>query len=694
VDQRQRYRELLAINRAIASAEEYDAVLRLVVERTASFTNATACLLILEGEDGLARVVRSIGIDPAKAAGVAVPLTERIDRELCLLLGFPSPERFLGVPVIGKKGLRGILAVYWEGTGPVLAAAYDEELLAALADQAAIALDNTDRLRLLRASEGKLANIISSAADAIISVDQAQRIVMFNEGAERTFGWSRDEVLGKPIDLLIPPRFLAAHRQHVRDFGAEHQRARKIKERHSAIFGLRKSGEEFPADAAISKLHDAGDWLYTAVLRDITEQKRIDREQRFLAEVGPVLATSLDYEKTLKKIAELAVREIADLCIIDILGDDQEFRRVEVASRDPSKAWLCELLMHLQLDRRRPHLFRSVLETKRPVLMQIQSAEAIASLAQSEEHLRALRAAEIRSMVAVPLVADGQLLGVMGFVSSAASRVYGPADVRLAEQIAQRAALSIENARLYRLAQRAARARDDVLGVVAHDLRSPLSTILMQATLLRQHGAHSKRGSRDPAEMIQRAATRMNRLVEDLLDVTSMEAGQLCVELAPVPARQVVVDSVQAQHAFAASKSLELRLDVAADLPEVSADRGRLLQVFENLMRNAVKFTKPAGFITVGATRRDAEVLFWVADTGAGIAAKDLPHVFDRFWQARKADRQGAGLGLPIVKGIVEAHGGRVWVDSTPGQGSTFFFTIPIEDRSSEQAARPRPACP
>jgi signal transduction histidine kinase len=130
---------------------------------------------------------------------------------------------------------------------------------------------------------------------------------------------------------------------------------------------------------------------------------------------------------------------------------------------------------------------------------------------------------------------------------------------------------------------------------------------------------------------------------------------------------------------------------VERDIPEVWADLDRLLQVFENLVGNAVKFTEPGGRITVGAARRGDDVLFWVADTGAGIAAEDLPHLFDRFWQARKATRRGAGLGLPIVKGIVEAHGGRIWVESTLGRGSTFFFTIPTMPRAEQRQGEPAP---
>ncbi len=178
----------------------------------------------------------------------------------------------------------------------------------------------------------------------------------------------------------------------------------------------------------------------------------------------------------------------------------------------------------------------------------------------------------------------------------------------------------------------------------------------------------------------------MNRLIQDLLDVARMEAGQLSVTRAPLAAAGLLVEAVDMQRPLASSSSVELRLDLERDLPEVIADRDRLLQVFENLIGNAIKFTQAGGRITVGAAPRNDELVFWVADTGCGMAPESLPHVFDRFWQATRADRQGAGLGLPITKGIVEAHGGRIWVESALGRGSTFFFTIPVG--SAEEARR------
>ena len=176
----------------------------------------------------------------------------------------------------------------------------------------------------------------------------------------------------------------------------------------------------------------------------------------------------------------------------------------------------------------------------------------------------------------------------------------------------------------------------------------------------------------------------MNRLIQDLLDVTRMEGGILAIEPAAVETRQVIADCVDAQKELATSASLELRLDLEEDLPDVWADRDRLLQVFENLIGNAIKFTEPGGCIVVGARSRGREVHFWVRDSGSGIADEDVPHLFDRFWQADNTGRRGTGLGLPIVKGIVEAHGGRIWVESTKGHGSTFFFTIPTAAHASQ----------
>ena len=545
--------------------------------------------------------------------------------------------------------------------------------------------DISERKRLegeLRLSEARSNGILSVSVDAIISVDADQRITLFNEGAEKMYGYSETEAIGAPLDMLIPERFRAVHHQHVARFATTPRIAKKMGMRDGVVIGLRKSGEEFPADAAISNLEVGGSPVLTVVVRDVTEQKRNESEQRFLAEVGSVLATTLDYEETLSRIAEMATRDLADFCIVDLVDERGEVWRARVVSRDPSKIWISHVLQRAPRGQGRAHLVRSALESMQPVLVPRPSAQDVEGLAENDDHLQTLFAADLQSVMVIPLVAAGRLLGAISFLSATPSRMYGPDDLRVARELAQRAAFAVDNARLYRAAQRAIQMRDEVLGIVAHDLRGPLSLILMEARLVGSTGYDPERRSREPTEVIERAATRMNRLIQDLLDVTSIEAGQLTIEQNRLASAQVVGDAVEAHGALAASVAIELRLALSPEVPDIWADRDRLLQVFDNLIGNAVKFTAPGGSITVGAALRDADVLFWVGDTGPGIAIEDQARLFDRFWRAHHTKRAGAGLGLAIVKGIVEAHGGRVWVESAPARGSTFYFTIPAAPRA------------
>jgi GAF domain-containing protein len=296
-------------------------------------------------------------------------------------------------------------------------------------------------------------------------------------------------------------------------------------ERRPGIFGLRKNGVEFPADAAVSKLNVGGRWLFTVVLRDITEQRRIEHEEEFLAEVGALFAASLDSKETLANVAHAAMRELADLCVIEFTDEGGELRRLEVTTSDPTKVGIAEALKRLPLDRNRPHLSRAILQTKQSQMLPEVFPETLQAIAQSEEHRRLLEAIAPTSMMGVPLMVRAQLLGALVVASCRPERRYSATDLHLLEEVGRRAALALENARLYRIAERAIQARDDMLGIVAHDIRNPLDTIRMQATLLQRGGAEQGR--------IERAAIRINRLIDDLLDVTRMEAGRLTIEAAP-----------------------------------------------------------------------------------------------------------------------------------------------------------------
>ncbi|WP_438039097.1 ATP-binding protein [Sorangium sp. So ce128] len=242
------------------------------------------------------------------------------------------------------------------------------------------------------------------------------------------------------------------------------------------------------------------------------------------------------------------------------------------------------------------------------------------------------------------------------------------------QQLAERAT------QLYQEAQSATRAREDLLAIVSHDLRAPLSAMIMSIELLMSGGPDSSGRSRERLDIIKRSAERMSRLIRDLLDAAAMEAGRLSVERRPVPLAPLVGDAVDAIRPLAAAKLLRLTNELAADLPAVSADPVRLQQVLSNLLENAVKFTPARGEITVRARALGDEVMLSVTDTGLGIAQGDIPLIFDRFWQARPTARAGTGLGLSIVKGIVDAHDGRIWVESSVGRGSAFFVALPVAE--------------
>ncbi|NVB85120.1 MAG: PAS domain S-box protein [Kofleriaceae bacterium] len=536
----------------------------------------------------------------------------------------------------------------------------------------------------LRFSEARFSGIIAIATEAIISIDESQRITVFNDGAEKLFGYTRDEVIGVPIDILIPERYHVRHRRDVDIFLSGPATARSMRSHNSDdLVGRRKSGEEFPVEAAISKLQIDHSFTMTVVLHDVTEQRRTQREQRFLAEAGKILSSSLDYEQTLTTVGELVVRDLANWCVIQLAQGEHHPMRIRVIPDDPRLRPIVEEIERLQIDPTLPHATKEVWETRRPLVYEQLQVGDLERFSQSPEHLRLLLAMEPRSFMEVPLLVRGRIVGVLGFVLSKGERTYTERDLPLARALADRAALAIENGRLYLSALQAMKLRDQVLGVVAHDLRNPLTLIQLQTSSLEPRPGTPERRDPKPRQVILRATERMNRLIQDLLDVSQIEAGQLRIERGSVATDLLLEDVVEAERRLATAQALELQLELATALPDVLGDHDRISQVLENLIGNAIKFTPAGGKIVVGARPQDHNVLFWIADTGPGITAEGLDHIFDPFWQAKKGSRHGAGLGLPIARGIVEAHGGRIWVESTVGRGTIFFFTLPRAPVSS-----------
>ncbi len=516
----------------------------------------------------------------------------------------------------------------------------------------------------LRESEERHRSLVDHCLDGVVLGTPAGEILEANPAACRLLGWTADELrtLGR-AGIVDDPRMPAMS-----------ERRRLTGEVRGELELIRKDGRRIPVDVAVAAFPDRhGAPRMIISMRDLTERKRAEREHRILAELGAVLSPIL-YDTPLSEVAPLVAKDLADVVVFFVVQPDGELRRVAVATRDPSRSWVAEGLMDAGRQIPRPdHPARQVLRDRRPVLRHF-TPESVLATAETDEHLRALRELRLCSSLLVPLAVGDTCVGVLGLGSG--SEPLQEEDIPLVLEIGRRCALFIESARLHRSQTRATQMRDEVLQILAHDLRNPLGSAMMQLALLRRPRGGLERRSTRPIEALERATRRMSRILEDLLDVTRVEAGQLELARAPVAPAEIVAQIVESQRELVGRGSVELRIELAPDLPEVWADGSKVLQVLENLIGNAAKFTT-AGSITLGAKAAGGDVVFWVADTGSGIAAEDVPHVFDRFWQAQRTNRSGAGLGLAIVSGIVQAHGGRVWLTSTLGAGSTFFFSLP-----------------
>jgi PAS domain S-box-containing protein len=409
------------------------------------------------------------------------------------------------------------------------------------------------------------------------------------------------------------------------------------------------------------------------------EAERAERRARFLAEASRVLGTSFDYQTTLSTLVRLAVPSVADYAYIDLITADGTVECVAVTHADPAKESLLDAAAEYTCQGPpQTHPLREALVEGKPVFVPTITEDMLRAGVKSEDHWRIVEQLRPRSLIAVPLRVSNRILGALALFTAEGRRLDAD-DLSMGEELARRASLAVENARLYHAAQQATRARDEMLGVVAHDLRNPLGTISMAAELLLEITADTP-GSlgRRQVDIIRRSAGRMNRLIEDLLDVRRIEGGQLGVEPRPVQVRALIDEALEALRPLAAASALELELELPSDLPRVLADPARIQQVLSNLVGNAIKFTPAGGRICISGWRVSGEVCLSVVDTGPGIPSDQLPHIFGRFWQGGRADRRGVGLGLAIAKGLVEAHGGRIWAESRVGHGSSFFFTLPI----------------
>lgn len=403
--------------------------------------------------------------------------------------------------------------------------------------------------------------------------------------------------------------------------------------------------------------------------------EREERRAAFLASAGQELTASLDYEQTINTLAKLIVPNLADVCVIDMVDANGTLHRSAIAHSDPRREEDLAAAEESAAPREVPEVIVRVMHDR--------EARAVGAASPLAQYI-GLPADSDRSLMAIPLVSRGQTLGVV-VAAAPEGKVFTREDASLAGDLARHASLAIDNARLYLESQQAVRAREEVLAIVSHDLRNPLNAIMLAASLLATGDLNEE--DREQTELITLSAKRMNRLIQDLLDVARLEGGkQLPIQPERLEVEPTLHEAYELFKTQAASTKISLEYD-SGNVPAVFADRHRLMQVLSNLIGNAMKFTPPGGAITFSAQARGNDALFVVADTGSGIPREHLAHIFNPYWQAKRAERLGAGLGLAITKGIVEAHGGRIWVESEPGKGTRFFFTIPLATPSGDAAA-------
>jgi signal transduction histidine kinase/CheY-like chemotaxis protein len=407
----------------------------------------------------------------------------------------------------------------------------------------------------------------------------------------------------------------------------------------------------------------------------------------FLAEAGQLLSSSLDYRSTLSRLTALIVPRLADCCAIHIEGSGID--ELPVAHVDPAKAEIVrEIYRRFPLPPETAYVWPELHRSKDAQVMGDITPELLEDIAQSPEHLELLRQLNVCSWMVVPLRVQNHVFGALGLTYSDSRRRYTDQDLLLATELANRAAVAIDNARLYDLSQQerskveaALRAKDEFVAVVSHELRTPLMSILGWVRLLRSSKLDESKKAR-AFEIIERNADAQNRLVADLLDISRSITGLLRINPSQLNLCDVIDITVEGVRPAADAKRIRIEVELDREHGVLRGDPDRLQQVVWNLLVNAVKFTPKGGAVRVTLRRVESDLELTVADNGIGIEPNFLPHVFEAFRQAEASlsrSHGGLGLGLSIVKQIVELHGGSIAARSTGnGQGATFVVRLPV----------------
>lgn len=530
--------------------------------------------------------------------------------------------------------------------------------------------------------------VFGAALDPIIVMDEAGRVREFNPAAEQVFGYSRAAAIGRLLaELIIPERFREAHRAALARFVATRQPT--ILGRRVTLTAQRSDGTELPVELAIAMVTGSGGTLFAGYIRDLSEQRRAEERQRFLLEASRELASTLDYEDTLRRAVRLAVPALCDGCGVYLSEDGRTARRVAVANVDPAKEALARQLheRHLLGPEQPLGVARMMLTGEAVFLPDVDDA-VLASVAVDADQLQVLRALGVRSAMIVPLKVRDRIVGALSLVTDASGRILGPADLRLVEEFALRTAAAVDNSLLYREAQgavaRAAgliaaleRSNADLDGfahVASHDLKAPLRGIAALSEWIEEDlGEHVTDAARGHLAMLRRRVRRLEDLIEGILSYS--RAGRTGREVSEVDVGALLAEAIEL---LAPPSSAAITVDPG--MPVLRTARVPLQQVFMNLISNALKHAGPEAAVRVGARETGVLWEFSVSDNGPGIAPAYHERIWAIFQTLKPRDEvEGTGIGLSVVRKIVASMGGRAWVESVEGRGACFRFTWPRE---------------
>src|SRR5436190_2475414 len=568
----------------------------------------------------------------------------------------------------------------------------EESARLAAAEQAARRQAELDEGEMSR-SRDQLGLILRGITEGVTVLTPGRRMIFANDAAARMCGFDDAEALLAATPQQVLGRFEVS-REDGSPFPPEELPGRRALQgvASSTVVRFREkaTGEErwsFVSGAPVFDSHGKVD-LAVSVFREFTERRRTEQAWQFLAEASAALASSLDYQATLKQVVDLAVPRIADWCGVDILSPDGSLAQLAVAHFDPSKRELAR-----EWRRRWPPqpeaLPYQVIRTGQAALISEITDAMIEAGAPDPEQRRVAMQLGLRSAMVVPLMAGKEALGALTFVTAESGRRYGAEDLILATEIGRRASLAIENARAYTEAREAVRTRDNFLAIASHELRTPLSALTVLVSSLVRAAAQGRLLKLTPEALTERLGkaerqmTQLGRLIDRLLDVSRLSSRDLHLERERADLVEITRDVISRYDDVAAEAGGSIELTCAG--PSVGSwDRSRLDQVVTNLVGNAVKYAGGGPIQVSISSGSSGHVRLTVRDQGPGIPIADQERIFGQFERAADSENMpGMGLGLWLVRRIVTAHGGAITLSSNPGQGATFSVLLPVGDRGA-----------